>query len=136
MGIDAKNEHALVRMCGKMLDEKQYMKVAAVLSARGSHTMDFEMKITGLDNLMKTMNELEKALSNLDGEIAHLTLDPHDPQSIENAIQEFNAAVEEKVAGCSQSGMIAKVVEELKESGRTTILERAAAVRLKEGYDE
>ena len=98
--------------------------------------MEFEMNMTGLDSLTKTLNELEKALSDLDGEIAHLNFDAHDPQSIENAIQKFNAAVDGKIAGYSQNDMIAQVVEELKESGRTTILERAAAARLEGGDDE
>lgn len=97
--------------------------------------MEFEMDIKGLDSLTNTMSELERALSDLDGEIAHLTFDAHDPQSIESAIQKFNAAVDDKVARYSQNDLIAQVVEELKESGRTSILERAAAARL-DGDDE
>ena len=42
--------------------------------------MEFEMNIKGLDSLTKTMKELERALSDLDGDIAHLTFDAHDPQ--------------------------------------------------------
>ncbi len=98
--------------------------------------MEFEMNIKGLDSLTKTMKELERALSDLDGDIAHLNFDAHDPQSIENAIQEFNSAVDQKVAGYSQNDLIAQVVKELKESGRTTILERAAVARLEGGNDE
>ena len=98
--------------------------------------MESEMNIKGLDSLTKTMKELERALSDLDGDIAHLTFDAHDPQSIENAIQEFNSAVDQKVAGYSQDELIAHVVEELKESGRATILERAAVARLEGDNDE
>ena len=94
------------------------------------------MNISGLDSLTKTMKELERALSDLDGDIAHLTFDAFDPQSIENAIQEFNSAVDQKVAGYSENDLIAHLVEELKESGRTTILERAAVARLEGGNDE
>lgn len=98
--------------------------------------MEFEMNIKGLDSLMKTMKELERALSDLDGDIAHLTFNAHDPQSIENAIQEFSSAVDQKIAGYSQNNLIAHLVKELKVSGRATILERAAAVRLEGGNDE
>ena len=91
------------------------------------------MNTTGLDSLTRMMNELERAVSNLDGEIASLTFDAYDPQSIENAIQEFNTTVDEKVMGHSKNNLITQVVEELKESGRTIILERAAAIRLEKG---
>lgn len=98
--------------------------------------MEFEINFKGLEGLTKTMKELERALSDLDGDIAHLTFDAHDPQSIENAIREFNSAVDQKIAGYSQNDLVAHLVEELKESGRTTILEQAALARLEGGNDE
>ena len=61
------------------------------------------MKITGLDLLTRKIKELEKAVDSLDGDIASLTFNPHDPQSIERAIQELNASVDEKIAGCAQN---------------------------------
>ena len=93
------------------------------------------MKITGFDALTRKIKELEKAVTNLDGDIASLTFNPHDPQSIERAIQELNAAVDEKVAGYAHNEIVASIAEELKENGRNTILERASAARL-EGENE
>ena len=88
------------------------------------------MKTTGLDALIRDMKELERAVGDLDGEIAHVTFDPHDPQSIEQAIQQLYTAIDDKVAGYAHNKMVAKVAEEFKEAGRNNILERAAAARL------
>ena len=92
------------------------------------------MKITGLDALIRDMKELEKAVGDLDGDIAHVTFDPHDPQSIEQAIQQLYAAIDDKVASYAHNEIVVNVAEELKETGRNNILERAAAARL-EGED-
>ena len=93
------------------------------------------MRITGLDAFTRKMKELEKAAADLDGEIAYLTFNPHDPLSIEQAIQEFNSAVDERVANYAHNEMVVSIAEKLKENGRNRILERAAAARL-EGEDE
>ena len=93
------------------------------------------MKIDGLESLMQKMKELERAAADLDGDIAHLTFDPFDPQSIEQAIQDLYAAVDERVADYSMNELVLGIAEELKESGRSAILERAAAARL-EGESE
>ena len=88
------------------------------------------MKITGLDNLTRKMKELEKAVAELDGTIAHLTFNPHDPQSIEQAIQQLNVAVDEKIASYAHNEMVVSIAEEFKENGRNAILDRAAIARL------
>ena len=93
------------------------------------------MKISGFDALTRKMTELEKALADLDGDIAHLSFNPYDPQSIELAIQELNAAVDAKVASYAHNEMVVSIAEEFKENGRNIIIERAAAARLK-GEDE
>ena len=94
------------------------------------------MKITGLDALTRKIKELEKAVASLDGDIASLTFNPYDPQSIERAIQELNAAIDEKVAGYAPKKIVASIAEELKENCRNTILERASAARLEEENKE
>ena len=53
------------------------------------------MKITGLDTLSRKLKELEKVVSELDGDIAHFTFNPGDPQSIETVMQELNSAIDE-----------------------------------------
>ena len=59
------------------------------------------MKTTNLDALVHNMKELEKAVADLNGVIAHFTFDPHDPQSIEQSIQKLYAAIDDKVTSYS-----------------------------------
>lgn len=88
------------------------------------------MKISGLDALARNMKELEKAVAELDGDIAHVNFNPDDPESIELAIQKLNAAVDEKIASYSHNEMVVAIADQLKDNGRNAILERAAAARL------
>ena len=93
------------------------------------------MKTTNLDALVHNMKELEKAVADLNGVIAHFTFDPYDPQSIEQSIQKLYAAIDDKVTSYAHNKMVGNIAEKLKETGRNKILERAAAARLK-GEDE
>lgn len=88
------------------------------------------VKITGLDALQRQFKELERALRDLDGEIANVRFDPEDPSSIERAIQQLSDAVDEKVRPYGRNEMVQSIAEELKENGRAQILERAAAARI------
>lgn len=87
------------------------------------------MMIKGLDELMRKMKELEKAISALDGEITSVGFDPHDPQSIELAIQKMEAAIDERVGDYGNNDMVQGIVGEMKERYREAILERAATAR-------
>lgn len=93
------------------------------------------MKISGLDAFTRKMNGLQKAVAELDGQIAEVSFDPNDPESIELAICKYNTAVDERVARYAHNEMVFAIAEELKESGRNAILDRAAAIRL-EGNKE
>lgn len=93
------------------------------------------MKISGLDAFTRKMNELEKAVADLDGEIAEVTFDPNDPASIQLAIHKYNTAVDEKVARYAHNELVFAIADEIKESGRNAILDRAATNRL-EGNEE
>ena len=94
------------------------------------------MKITGLDALSHNLRELESAVSDLDGDIAQVSFDPHDPQSIEHAIQEVNLVIDQKIRDHVGNEMVSNLAEALKESYRTGILERAAAARLAGNQEE
>jgi Mg/Co/Ni transporter MgtE len=88
------------------------------------------MKISGLDALARQLGEVEKAVAELDGDLAHVKFNPEDPQSIEQAIAQLNATIDEKIARYSHNDMVAAIADELKENGRSAILERAAEARL------
>lgn len=91
--------------------------------------------IKGLDGLVRKMKELEKATAALDGEITSVGFDPHDPQSIELAIRQMEAAIDERVGDYSKNDMVQGIVIEMKERYRQAILERAATGRM-EGQSE
>lgn len=94
------------------------------------------LKITGLDELTKSMKELQAAISEMDGEIGMVNFDPNDPESIEQAIQAANRAIDARVARYSRNKMVVDLAEDLKENTRSSILERAAAARLEGNEDE
>lgn len=89
--------------------------------------------IKGLDELSRKMKELEKAASALDGEIGTVSFDPHDPQSIELAIQKMETAIDERVGDHRSNDLVEGIVAQMKERYREAILERAAAARNEEG---
>jgi len=88
------------------------------------------MAIKGLDEMMRKLKELEKATAALDGDIANVAFNPHDPQSIEIAIQQMETAIDERVSGYRNNDMVEGLVEEMKERYRQAILERAASARI------
>jgi len=91
----------------------------------------FDIKITGLDQLQRKLDEASQAFQALDGEIDTLSFNPNDPASIDHAVHEMEAAIDSKAAPYNGNSLVESVVQELKERYRSAILERAAAARLK-----
>jgi hypothetical protein len=87
------------------------------------------MALKGLDALMRKMSDLERAAAVLDGEIANVSFDPHDPQSIELAIQKMEAEIDERVGHYDQNEIVQGIVAEMKERYRQAILDQAASAR-------
>ncbi|EJB01742.1 hypothetical protein Rleg9DRAFT_0482 [Rhizobium leguminosarum bv. trifolii WSM597] len=92
-------------------------------------------KITGLNKLKKKIDQLSNFSQAIDGEIANVSFNPTDPASIEAAIQEAHDAIDQKAIAYERNDWITSLVEQLKESVRDQILERAAVARL-EGSSE
>lgn len=93
------------------------------------------MKVTGFDEMQKTIRELQKAVSELDGELGSVQFDPNDPQSIELAIQSAFRAIDARVANYSRNEVVSGLVTDLKEDVRAKILDHASAARLESGDD-
>jgi hypothetical protein len=87
-------------------------------------------KIEGLDKLTRDLEAAQKALVELDGELGSVSIDPHDPASIEAAIQDAARLIDERVAPYAPNPLVAQLVESIKENHREGLLERAAAARL------
>lgn len=93
------------------------------------------VKITGLDQLTRKMDQLAKFAEEVDGELATVSFDPTAPDSIEMAISEMEAAIDQKALAYVNNDMVTNLVEQMKASLREQILEKAAAARL-EGDNE
>lgn len=89
------------------------------------------IKITGLDNLQRELKKAQEALSELDGELGTVAIDPEDPASIDQAIAAMERIIDTKVAGYENNEFIGPLAEELKENCRSIILDKAAEARLK-----
>ena len=89
------------------------------------------MKITGLDELTRKLEDAQKALKLLDGELGSVSFDPDDPGSIQAAIKRIETMIDERVGNYADNPIISQLIEGMKEKYRQGILERAAAARLK-----
>ncbi|KTT66780.1 hypothetical protein NS383_04050 [Pseudomonas oryzihabitans] len=88
------------------------------------------LKITGLDKLQKNLKEAQQALDELDGELGTVSFDPHDPASIEAAIQSASQIIDQRLGQYSSNPVIGPMAEQMKDSYREKILQLASEARL------
>lgn len=88
-------------------------------------------KITGLDKVTDDLEEAQRALKELDGELVTIRFNPDGPASIEAAIQETARLLDEKLGAYESNPIIGPMAESLKEKYREAIIEKAAEARLK-----
>ena len=88
------------------------------------------IKITGLDDLQRSLGMLREAAAALDGQIAILTFNPADQTSIEKAIADVRLAIDQKVGSLYNSPAVAELAAQLKQQYEEKILARAAEARL------
>jgi hypothetical protein len=93
------------------------------------------LKITGLDKLQKDLKEAEQALNELDGELGVVKFDPRDPASIEAAIHSVNLMIDNRIEPYANSPIVRSLAEQMKESYRENILQKAAEARLQSNED-
>ena len=89
------------------------------------------MEIRGFDKLAQQLDEAQKALSAMDGELGAVSFNPQDPASIEAALQQMESTIDERVGEYASNPIIGPLIVEMKEKYRAGIIERAAAARLK-----
>lgn len=98
------------------------------------------MVLSGLDKLQRQLEEAQKALESLDGDLTTVQFDPHDPSSIETAIQKVEQTIDERVGQFANNPFVAPLIEQAKEHFRETIIQKATASRLggnvEDGLDE
>ena len=87
------------------------------------------MKITGLDQLTRQLDEAQRAMASLDGELGSVNFDPNDPASIEAAIQKMEAMIDERLGSYVSNPIVGPMAEQMKEKYRAAIVEKAAEAR-------
>jgi len=93
------------------------------------------VKITGLDKLTRTLDDAQKALAAIDGELGGVNFNPHDPGSIEAAIVQMEAMIDERLGDYASNPIVVTMMDGMKERYREAIIERAAQARM-EGDSE
>lgn len=88
------------------------------------------MQISGLDGLQRNLEEAQKALRELDGDLGSIGFNPNDPTSIEGAIAEVTRIVDGRLGSYASNPIVGPIAEQLKSKYREQILEKAAAARL------
>jgi len=87
-------------------------------------------KIDGLDKLTRDLEQAQKAMAAIDGELGSVSFDPEDPASIEAAVQEMERLIDERLGSYVSNPLVGPMVESLKEKYREGIVQKAAAARI------
>ncbi len=87
--------------------------------------------VTGFDQLAQQLDDAQKALAALGDELGTVSFDPNDPTSIETAILNMEATIDDRIGEYASNPIIAPLAKQLKEKYREGIIERAAVARLK-----
>ena len=94
------------------------------------------LEITGLDKRQDELKEAEQALNELDGELGVVNFDPGDPASIEAAIQSAMRLIDSRIEPYADNPIVGSLADQMKESYRENILQKAAEARLQSDEDE
>lgn len=86
--------------------------------------------ITGLDELEKQLQMAQEALKNVEGQFGTVQFDPNDPESIEGAMRQVDAIIDERLGGYLDNPIIGSLSEGMKEKYKEAILEQAQVKRL------
>lgn len=89
--------------------------------------------LKGLDQLQRQLKEAQEVLKDLDGDLCTVNFDPNDPASIEEAVQQVETVIDERIGRYGSNPIIEPLAAEMKERYRSEILERASAARLEAG---
>lgn len=88
------------------------------------------IKIEGCDQLTMELDDAQKALAALDGDLGIVKFDPQDPESIESAIKQIDSIIDDRLGAYATNLIIAPLAEQMKEHYRDEIIGQAAAARL------
>lgn len=87
------------------------------------------MKITGLDQLQKTLADAQKAAKALDGDLLSVTFQPDDPASIDRALRQVDQAVDRRLGRWRGNPIVDDMAKKAKANFKTGIKKQARAAR-------
>lgn len=87
-------------------------------------------KIEGLDQMQRELEEAQKAMEEIGGELGTVSFDPESPESIEAAITSMEQLIDERLAAYAGNSLIGPMIEGMKEQYRSAIIDKAAEARL------
>lgn len=87
------------------------------------------MKINGIDQLSKQVEQLEKFMKEIEGSLGKINFDPFDAESIEQAIISMENMIDQKSENYLRNPMIREIIGNLKENYRQSIIDKAAEAR-------
>lgn len=94
----------------------------------------FEIK--GLDQLNKTLSELGKVTSELEGELGAIQFDAGDAESIELAIVEMENMIDKKFESYASNPVAVDMSEGIKTAYRQMIIDSASGARIQASSEE
>ena len=81
------------------------------------------------DKLIKEFDQVQKALSRLDGKIANVAFDPNEPASIQAAISQMEASIDKAVSPYGRNPMVQQITDGMKSAYAEQINQKAAEAR-------
>lgn len=94
------------------------------------------MKVTGFDKLKKELEDAQCALREMDGELGVVNFNPHDPASIESAVNQVHQIIDQRVGRYASNSIVGPLILQMKEKYRAGILQKAAEARLQSEGDK
>lgn len=88
------------------------------------------IKIEGLDQLNKTLSELDKLTSELEDELGSIEFDAESAESIELAIVEMENMVDKKFENYASNPVAIDMADGIKEAYRQVIVDKAGEARI------
>ncbi|CAI1528992.1 TPA: hypothetical protein ACSTLY_001926 [Serratia fonticola] len=73
------------------------------------------LKITEFEKIQKNLKYAERVLGELGGELGVVNVNPHEPASIEAAIQSVNEIIDERIGVHSANPIIGSLADQMKE---------------------
>ena len=86
-----------------------------------------QSKIEGLSQLTRQLEEASRAFKSLGGELKQVTLEPGNRASVQAAIQQVEAIIDQKAAPYLGNELVESMVQQLKKRYRDEIIRRGKA---------